>query len=184
MTISFHSHIIEPIGLSFVGLINLLLIVCDWLNDSQLLLIVNGWHSLSSHLHNHQGLQSAPIYDSDTHRFTGMLTVTDYIRLILYYYSFPLTIETEFSQLTINGLKKLKHSDIVSLQATDSIYEAAKVLIQNKLHRLPIFCEGVLVSVITQFKILRFLTVSFEEIFRIKECPIILGINIYTYTYK
>jgi 5'-AMP-activated protein kinase regulatory gamma subunit len=46
-------------------------------------------------------LQSAPLWDSSTHSFCGMLTVTDFILLILYYYQTP----TDSAQENINLLK-------------------------------------------------------------------------------
>lgn len=158
------------------------------------------------------GLQAAPVYDSARQEFAGMLTVTDYIRLILYYYNSGST--DEIDDLQIFGLKYLtsphkqrflktlnltnpnlsqantyrsnrysdaKHNSITSLDPNASISTAAFTLLNNKLHRLPLITsDNSLVFVLTQFKILRYITSTCPEVFSISLCPIVLGVGSYS----
>jgi 5'-AMP-activated protein kinase regulatory gamma subunit len=53
-------------------------------------------------------LQSAPLWDSQTQTFCGMLTVTDFILLILYYYQTPTeSVSENINQLKISRLKEV-----------------------------------------------------------------------------
>ncbi|KAJ3355254.1 hypothetical protein HDU91_005687 [Kappamyces sp. JEL0680] len=56
------------------------------------------------------GVQSAPIWDSNQHKYVGMLTVTDFIRLILYYFDQSTPLDQaleEIDELTILALRGL-----------------------------------------------------------------------------
>ena len=53
-------------------------------------------------------VQSAPVWDTSEHQFVGMLTVTDFIQLILYYFDRSTPIDQaleEIDELTIIGLR-------------------------------------------------------------------------------
>lgn len=47
---------------------------------------------------------SAPLWDSDTSRFAGILTATDYINVIQYYYQFPDEI-SKLDQFRLSSLR-------------------------------------------------------------------------------
>ncbi|KAL2911632.1 AMP-activated serine/threonine-protein kinase regulatory subunit [Polyrhizophydium stewartii] len=118
------------------------------------------------------GVQSAPLWDSETQRFAGMLTVTDFIQLILHYYrrsSLEEALE-ELDQLQISGLRAIENSigclpkQNVTIHPLDSLYHAGHLLIDSHLHRLPLIdhseAADTIVSVITQNKILRFIAAN------------------------
>ena len=55
-------------------------------------------------------VQSAPVWDTANHQFVGMLTVTDFIQLILYYFDRSTPIDQaleEIDELTITALRGL-----------------------------------------------------------------------------
>ncbi|KAJ3126227.1 AMP-activated serine/threonine-protein kinase regulatory subunit [Nowakowskiella sp. JEL0407] len=118
------------------------------------------------------GVQSAPLWDSAKQKFAGMLSVTDFINLIIYYYdhaSYEAAIE-EIEQLQISTLREfeiklcLLSPICITIHPSDSLFDAAKLLMQNNLHRLPMLDtseEGeIIVSVITQYKILKYLAAN------------------------
>jgi predicted transcriptional regulator len=54
------------------------------------------------------GVQSAPVWDSKQQRFIGMLTVTDFIQLIVYYFDRSTSLEEalqEIDEMTIARLR-------------------------------------------------------------------------------
>ncbi|KAJ3292225.1 AMP-activated serine/threonine-protein kinase regulatory subunit [Borealophlyctis nickersoniae] len=113
------------------------------------------------------GVQSAPLWDSNAQRFAGMLTVTDFIHLILYYYnhsSYDAAIE-EIEQLQISTLR------------------ASRLLIDNHLHRLPLVdrVDGheMIISVVTQYKILKFIAANCPELTQRDSSLRDLGIGTY-----
>ncbi|KAJ8329781.1 AMP-activated serine/threonine-protein kinase regulatory subunit [Batrachochytrium dendrobatidis] len=122
------------------------------------------------------GVQSAPLWDSATQEFAGMLTVTDFIQLILYYHGRNATYEEaleEIDILDISALRALEQkigclpSHIVTIHPMDSLYEASRLLIENKLHRLPLIDRidnaDIIVSVVTQNKILKFIAANVSK---------------------
>ncbi|TPX64931.1 hypothetical protein SpCBS45565_g05536 [Spizellomyces sp. 'palustris'] len=118
------------------------------------------------------GVQSAPLWDSSEQRFAGMLTVTDFIYLIRYYYnhtSYESAIE-EIEQLQIGGLRDIERKMEVlrprniSIHPMQTLYEASKLLLDDHLHRLPLVDRSgdqeTVVSVVTQYKILKYLAAN------------------------
>ncbi|KND00647.1 AMP-activated serine/threonine-protein kinase regulatory subunit SNF4 [Spizellomyces punctatus DAOM BR117] len=118
------------------------------------------------------GVQSAPLWDSSEQRFAGMLTVTDFIYLIRYYYnhtSYESAIE-EIEQLQIAGLRDIERKMEVlrprniSIHPMQTLYEASKLLLDDHLHRLPLVDRSgdqeTVVSVVTQYKILKYLAAN------------------------
>ena len=120
------------------------------------------------------GVQSAPIWDSSQQRYVGMLTVTDFIRLILYYFESSASLESalaEIDKLTISALRDLERdvlkclpTNSITIHPSESLCEASKLLLNNQLHRLPLIdstpTSDTIVSVLTQSKILRFIAAN------------------------
>ncbi|RKP10472.1 hypothetical protein THASP1DRAFT_12791 [Thamnocephalis sphaerospora] len=123
------------------------------------------------------GVASAPLYHAAQHRFVGMLTMTHLIRLMHRYYieEWPYAaIMDELEQLTIGALRAALAEKLVSgqpppvvvLHPLASLYEAARKMLQSRLRRLPLVDtdpstqQDLVVSVLTQYRILRFLAVN------------------------
>ena len=114
-------------------------------------------------------IHSAPLYNADTHNFDGMFTVTDLIRLILYLdksckcYDEALTF---VSSMTLQNLNQLPFNNFspesfVTLKPDASLLDAAKLLLELNIHRLPVVSEDHLIlSVLSQSKIVRFIALN------------------------
>ncbi|KAG5949173.1 hypothetical protein E4U53_006013 [Claviceps sorghi] len=143
---------------------------------------------------------SAPLWDSHRGRFAGILTSTDYINVIQYYYQFPDEIGKldQFRLSSLRGnyapraiavsvLSPLRRprthprmADIekaigsipietVSVHPSRPLYEACRRMLKTRARRIPLVDvdEGTgketVVSVITQYRILKFIAVNNEH---------------------
>ncbi|KOB77449.1 AMP-activated protein kinase gamma subunit [Operophtera brumata] len=70
----------------------------------------------------YNGVRAAPLWDSQRQKFVGMLTITDFIKILQMYYTSP------------NG----SVMPLVSIGPDSSLYEAIRILITNRIHRLPV----------------------------------------------
>jgi predicted transcriptional regulator len=126
------------------------------------------------------GVQSAVVFNSTDQSFLGMLTVTDFIQLIVYYYTQHVALEQaleELESLTISGLRDLLMSmgklqpSVIFCSPDSTLYEASTLLISNNLHRLALLEQStdndIVVSVLTHYKILRFIACNVYFITRI-----------------
>lgn len=115
------------------------------------------------------GVQSAVVFASTDQTFVGMLTVTDFIHLIVYYYTKHTPLEQaleEIDSLTIETMRTVLAATpdsiqkVISCSPDATLYEAGSLLVSNKLHRLILLDESpqqdIVVSVLTHYKILRF----------------------------
>lgn len=139
---------------------------------------------------------SAPLWDSKTSTFAGLLTSTDFINVIQYYMQFPEKFE-EVENLRLSSLRGMQ-SHALSLQVdsgTDAsiclldvekalgvtpletvsvhpgkpLYEACRRMLQTRARRIPLVDiddetgRETVVSVITQYRILKFIAVNNER---------------------
>ncbi|KAJ1341222.1 hypothetical protein BSLG_004157 [Batrachochytrium salamandrivorans] len=138
------------------------------------------------------GIQSAPLWDSEKQQFAGMLTVTDFIQLILYYNARSTSYEKaleEIDLLDIAALRVLERNigclppQNITIHPLSSLLEASKLLIENRLHRLPLIdhreSTDIIVSVVTQNKILRFIAANVPWIPQMDQTLHELGIGTY-----
>lgn len=114
-------------------------------------------------------IHSAPLYNTETHSFDGMFTVTDLIRLILYLDKTCACFDEALSQVSAMTLKKLNDlpyknfspESLVRLTPDATLFDAAKRLLELKIHRLPIVSDDHLIlSVLSQSKIVRFIALN------------------------
>ncbi|CAG8667973.1 7319_t:CDS:10 [Acaulospora morrowiae] len=123
------------------------------------------------------GVVSAPLWDSTNQKFAGMLTVSDFINLIQYYYkhsSYSVALE-EIEQFQIQQLRDVESRlgspspQLMSIHPLKSLYEACKLLVEAHAHRLPLVDEDsetgqeTIVSVLTQYRILKFIAMNCKE---------------------
>ncbi|KAJ3071689.1 hypothetical protein HDU98_004948 [Podochytrium sp. JEL0797] len=98
------------------------------------------------------GVQSAPLWDAITQQFVGMFTVTDFINLLLHYY-YNSSLEEALHDMENLTIKNLK---------------ASSILLEHHLYRLPLVDDlqtaPVIVSVVTEFKILRYIAENYLDI--------------------
>ncbi|PSS00775.1 hypothetical protein BD289DRAFT_7352 [Coniella lustricola] len=117
---------------------------------------------------------SAPLWDSKTSTFAGLLTSTDFINVIQYYLQFPEKLE-EVEKFRLSSLRDIEKAlgvaplETVSVHPGRPLYEACRRMLQTRARRIPLVDfddetgrESV-VSVITQYRILKFIAVNNEK---------------------
>jgi len=127
------------------------------------------------------GLRAAPLWDSDAGQFVGMLTISDFISILQTYYRSPMRRMNELEDHLIETWRKLllerkqakpderptlsKNIGMVSIDPDASLYDGLRILVQNKIHRLPIIDpqSGNALYILTHKRILRFLSFCFER---------------------
>lgn len=117
---------------------------------------------------------SAPLWDSQRGRFAGILTATDYINVIQYYYQFPDEI-SKLDQFRLSSLRDIEKAigstpiETVSVHPSRPLYEACRRMLKTRARRIPLVDvdeetgRETVVSVITQYRILKFIAVNNEH---------------------
>ncbi len=131
----------------------------------------------------YNGVRAAPLWDSTQQRFVGMLTITDFIRILQMYYKDPNSEMEELeehklvtwrSTLGSRSRRAVSSAYLLYLFPTDaltetkdliwidpdaSLFEAIRILIKNKIHRLPVIdpIAGNVLYILTHKRLLRFL---------------------------
>jgi CBS domain-containing protein len=111
------------------------------------------------------GVRSAPLWDSQLNKFVGMLTITDFINILRRYYKSPIVGMDELEEQTIQTWRESERqvasvkSSLIQIDPEESLYEAVKVLIENKIHRLPIIDRrhGNALFIITHKRVLHYM---------------------------
>lgn len=120
------------------------------------------------------GVVSAPLWNSEKSCFAGMLTVSDIIHLIQYYYhtSNFATAATDVETLRLESLRDIEKAlgvntpPLLWASPDQSLYEAASLLIQTHARRLPLLDNDtetgheMIVSIMTQYRLLKFISIN------------------------
>ncbi|KAL6942257.1 AMP-activated serine/threonine-protein kinase regulatory subunit [Hanseniaspora vineae] len=119
---------------------------------------------------------SAPLWDSQNSKFAGLLTSNDFINVIQYYFSNPDTNFDLIDKLKITGLSALEQHlgvpsalDDVSIHPFQSLYEACCKMIESRSRRISLIDKDeetdrqIVVSVLTQYRILKFVSLNCRE---------------------
>ncbi|KAI0398122.1 hypothetical protein F5Y17DRAFT_214349 [Xylariaceae sp. FL0594] len=117
---------------------------------------------------------SAPLWDSNRSKFAGLLTATDYINLIQYYCQFPEHIDN-VDKFRLSSLRDIERAigvlplETVSVHPSRPLYEACSRMLKTRARRIPLVDiddetgRETVVSVITQYRILKFIAVNTEQ---------------------
>ncbi|ROT38896.1 CBS-domain-containing protein [Sodiomyces alkalinus F11] len=117
---------------------------------------------------------SAPLWDSHTSTFAGLLTATDYINVIQYYCQFPDEM-SKLEHFRLSSLRDIEKAigvsplETVSVHPMRPLYEALRRMLKTKARRIPLIDvddetgREMVVSVITQYRILKFIAVNNEH---------------------
>ncbi|KAI2633890.1 hypothetical protein GGS21DRAFT_117783 [Xylaria nigripes] len=120
------------------------------------------------------GIVSAPLWDSHRSKFAGLLTATDYINLIQYYCQFPEHIDN-LDKFRLSSLRDIEKAigvlpiETVSVHPSRPLYEACSRMLKSRARRIPLVDiddetgRETVVSVITQYRILKFIAVNTEQ---------------------
>ncbi|KAK6202838.1 gamma subunit of 5'-AMP-activated protein kinase [Scheffersomyces amazonensis] len=117
---------------------------------------------------------SAPLWNNQNSRFAGLLTSSDFINVIQYYFQYPEKFEF-VDQLTLDGLRDIEKAigvqqiETVSIHPFKSLYEACVKMLESRARRIPLIDEDekthreIVVSVLTQYRILKFVALNCKE---------------------
>jgi 5'-AMP-activated protein kinase regulatory gamma subunit len=121
----------------------------------------------------YNGVRAAPLWDSTRQTFVGMLTITDFIKILQKYYKSPQDGSTpdpdalkvkmdELEEHKINTWREVLHDysrGLVNMEPDASLFDAIYTLCVNKVHRLPVIDKttGNALYILTHKRILRFL---------------------------
>ncbi|KAJ2460375.1 AMP-activated serine/threonine-protein kinase regulatory subunit [Coemansia sp. RSA 2424] len=129
------------------------------------------------------GIESAPMYDSLESCYAGMLTTTDLVNLIQYYYSnfsYNEAIE-DLGQVQLENYKELllrfksRQTNTLCANPLDTLYEVSRRLLATDYSALALVDEDtdtgsdVIVSVLSIYRILNFMAVNIEDKKELKE---------------
>lgn len=115
------------------------------------------------------GCRAAPLWDSATQKFVGMLSVTDLIQIIRAYHKSPTVKLEDVEDQKIEAWRSLLNQEsrpLVSIGPDDCLLDAILTLKKNKVHRLPIIDPdtGNVLYILTHKRILRFLFLFYHEL--------------------
>ncbi|KAF2838362.1 nuclear protein SNF4 [Patellaria atrata CBS 101060] len=137
------------------------------------------------------GIVSAPLWDSDTSTFAGLLTTSDYINVIQYYWQNPDAL-SRVDQFRLSSLREIERAlgvtpiETVSIHPERPLYEACRRMLESRARRIPLVDvddetnRSMVVSVVTQYRILKFVAVNVKETQLLKK-PL-KELNVGTYT--
>lgn len=114
------------------------------------------------------------MWDSKTSTFAGLLTVSDYINVIQYYWQNPDAL-AQIDQFKLNSLREIERAigvspiETVSIHPLRPLYEACTRMLQARARRIPLVDvddetqREMVVSLVTQYRILKFVSVNVRE---------------------
>ncbi|KAL1899924.1 AMP-activated serine/threonine-protein kinase regulatory subunit [Sporothrix stenoceras] len=117
---------------------------------------------------------SAPLWDSHNSTFAGLLTSTDFINVIQYYCQYPDRLH-DIDQFRLSGLRDIEKAigaqplETISVHPMKPLYEACLEMLKTRARRIPLVDvddetgREMVVSVITQYRILKFIAVNNEH---------------------
>lgn len=113
------------------------------------------------------GIRSAPLWDASKKMLVGMITVTDFIRILLHYDNENLCIE-DLERHNLHNWKKIlrpSRKPLCSVGPDQSLHEAINLLNKNRVHRLLMIdaFTGDVLYILSHKRILRFLFVYLNE---------------------
>ncbi|KAG9016618.1 AMP-activated serine/threonine-protein kinase regulatory subunit [Tulasnella sp. 427] len=124
------------------------------------------------------GVVSAPLWDAEKSCFAGMFTVADIIHLIQYYYdtSSYNDAAADVEHFQLESLREIERAlnvpppPLLHINPLQPLYEACQHLQQTPARRLPLLDQDqqtgdqVVLSVLTQYRVLKFIAINCREI--------------------
>jgi len=120
------------------------------------------------------GIVSAPLWDSNSSTFAGLLTTSDYMNVIQYYWQNPDALK-QIDQFRLSSLREIEAAigvepiETVSVHPMKPLYEACLQMLSSRARRIPLVDiddetqRELVVSVVTQYRILKFIAVNVTE---------------------
>ncbi|EER25065.1 AMP-activated serine/threonine-protein kinase regulatory subunit [Coccidioides posadasii str. Silveira] len=120
------------------------------------------------------GIVSAPLWDSHTSTFAGLLTTSDYINVIQYYFQNPAAL-AKIDQFRLSSLREIERAlgvappETISIDPEKPLYQACRYMLSSRARRIPLVSydsqtdRPLVVSVVTQYRILKFMAVNVPQ---------------------
>ncbi|XP_045119682.1 5'-AMP-activated protein kinase subunit gamma-2-like isoform X8 [Portunus trituberculatus] len=117
----------------------------------------------------YNGVRAAPLWDSARQQFVGMLTITDFIRILQNFYNSPNRKMEELEDHRLETWRTVLKDEarpLISIRPDESLYVAIRSLIHHKIHRLPVIdpSTGNVLYIVTHKRILKFLYLYINEL--------------------
>nr|AAN71304.1 RE11278p [Drosophila melanogaster] len=117
----------------------------------------------------YNGVRAAPLWDSEKQQLVGMLTITDFIKILQMYYKSPNASMEQLEEHKLDTWRSVLHNQVmplVSIGPDASLYDGIKILIHSRIHRLPVIdpATGNVLYILTHKRILRFLFLYINEL--------------------
>ncbi|XP_042238251.1 uncharacterized protein LOC121876850 isoform X5 [Homarus americanus] len=117
----------------------------------------------------YNGVRAAPVWDSGRQQFVGMLTITDFIRILQNFYNSPNRKMEELEDHRLETWRTVLEDEVrplISIRPDESLYVAIRSLIHHKIHRLPVIdpATGNVLYIVTHKRILKFLYLYISEL--------------------
>ncbi|PYH43806.1 AMP-activated serine/threonine-protein kinase regulatory subunit SNF4 [Aspergillus saccharolyticus JOP 1030-1] len=120
------------------------------------------------------GIVSAPLWDSKASTFAGLLTTSDYINVIQYYFQNPAALN-QIDQFRLDSLREVEKAlgvappETISIDPERPLYEACRRMLESRARRIPLVTRdsqtdrSLVLSVVTQYRILKFVAVNVPD---------------------
>eukprot|EP00494_Astrolonche_serrata_P029280 UN29547 len=112
-------------------------------------------------------IKCSPVWDPAERSFVGMITITDFIKILLETYTDPLSLKQKLDNMTVGEWSSwAKQSNlapkpqIIGCYPDENIFKAARLLHHHFIHRLPILQKGYdtsIICILNHQSIMRFL---------------------------
>lgn len=114
------------------------------------------------------------MWDSKTSTYAGLLTTSDYLNVVQYYWQNPDAL-AQIDQFKLNSLRDIERAlgvtpiETVSIHPLKTLYEACRRMLESRARRIPLVDiddetqREMVVSVLTQYRILKFVSVNVKE---------------------
>ncbi|KAL6727877.1 hypothetical protein Aduo_009715 [Ancylostoma duodenale] len=122
----------------------------------------------------YNGVRAAPLWDSEKQRFIGMLTITDFIKILIKHYEAgdkeekmraleeeQISHWREQFEADENGVRPL-----VTIDPNESLHRAVQLLCESKVHRLPVMDKntGNISYILTHKRLIKFLSLYLHDL--------------------
>lgn len=114
------------------------------------------------------------MWDSKASKFAGLLTTSDYINVIQYYFQNPAALD-QIDQFRLDSLREVEKAlgvappETVSIDPERPLYDACRRMLESRARRIPLVTSDSqterphVLSVITQYRILKFVAVNVPD---------------------
>ncbi|KAI9661426.1 MAG: AMP-activated serine/threonine-protein kinase regulatory subunit [Trizodia sp. TS-e1964] len=136
------------------------------------------------------GIVSAPLWHTASSTFAGMLTTSDFINVIQYYWQHS-DLMDEIDQFRLDNLREVEKAigvtpiETASIHPTKPLYEACRRMLKSRARRIPLVAlddetqREMVVSVITQYRILKFISANVTEVQKLRKPLYEIGVGTY-----